>query len=151
MRFQLVSHKKWSKGRNYSQSETIYPTGGWGRGRLQINDSSKRKWNERIVNKLHTEISFFIYQIGKAPTCLLHHLLANQLGTRVLTYIGKKGYWLNPLECDFEMPIITTNIHTLWPGIHSKTISQTYPDALEENVKAQRNILLFHSRLLDPD
>lgn len=54
-------------------------------------------------------------------------------------YVRKERYWLNSLECDFEMPIIATNIHTLWPDIHSKIISQIYPYALVENMKAQRD------------
>jgi hypothetical protein len=65
--------------------------------------------------------------------------LANILGTSVLMYVRKERYWLNSLECDFEMPIIATNIHTLWPDIHSKIISQIYPYALVENMKAQRD------------
>lgn len=87
--------------RNKVRVETIHiakPSiqGGWGEEkRLQINDSSKRKGNERNANNLHTEISFSIYQIGEEPKCALHNLLANILGTSVPMYVGEKEYWLN--------------------------------------------------------
>lgn len=70
---------------------------------------------------------FLTYQIGKEPRCWLRNPLANALGTSVLMYVGEKGYWLNSLECDFEMPVIATDIHTPGPSTHSKIISQIYP------------------------